>query len=706
MKDLQEPGGVFAQIDLVSEADFALGSATVRPSLREVLVDGRRTALQPRVMQVLVALARAAGRVVSRDQLIASCWENLAVGEDAIQRCIAQLRRLAGDELRGIFVIDTVPRVGYRLVVAETAEISGTAGDAAPSEAPPLGPPRDDLLRTLSWIAGLTVLLAVAGAAVWRQFPVPWRVQSMQMVADGSKIERHPAFAPDGKSVVYAAGEDVHTRQLYLRNLVSGDTTQLTNLPGDNGAPAWAYDGKTIAFINYRPGEPCRIMRLTVATRGSSELARCRFAERSWLSWSPGSDALYFVDPARAGGDDRIMLLELASGLRTPMTNPISTGLEEMSPAASPDGRWLAFARRISDHDIAIAVRDLRVGTERTLLRGNYGGTVAWSSDSNSLFGITSSGGESVLWNVPLAGGKPARVTSDPLPFGRVASGPSGLLAVEVTLHHTNIASTTADGTPAGIDPVKDRDGTAAFAPDGTLIWDCDRSGRPELWTKAPGGVAKKLANLNTPILYGVRLSPDGSRLAFVSGASGEPAIRITNRAAVDIATIRFDGSQIGVPTWSSDGNGILFAARDARGWRIWRADVANPTAIRPVSEYGWTSIRSYNGVLYGERAGTAGVWQIDGATRRLTPAPPLEDDYSAIHWTIFHGDIVYLENPFAERPRIVARSLSGGPARLIAYVPRYAYEAGFALNPRTENVVYTMVGSSESDIELLHLSR
>ena len=55
--------------------------------------------LQPRVMQVLVARARAGGEVVSRDELLASCWGGLAIGDDAINRCIGRLRRLSEAEL-------------------------------------------------------------------------------------------------------------------------------------------------------------------------------------------------------------------------------------------------------------------------------------------------------------------------------------------------------------------------------------------------------------------------------------------------------------------------------------------------------------------------------------------------------------------------------------------------------------------------------
>lgn len=100
-------------IDLAGEADFRLGDLEVRPSTRQVVSGGQRDAVEPRVMRVLVLLARRRGLVVSRDELISACWDGRIVGDDAINRCIVQLRKLA--EKGGGFEIETVPRVGYLL---------------------------------------------------------------------------------------------------------------------------------------------------------------------------------------------------------------------------------------------------------------------------------------------------------------------------------------------------------------------------------------------------------------------------------------------------------------------------------------------------------------------------------------------------------------------------------------------------------------
>lgn len=106
------------RIDLAREPDFALGAIYVRPSSREVTVSDRSMVLEPRVMQVLVVLAGAYGVVVSRDELMQRCWDGRAVGDDAINRCIAKVRALAKSDPARSFSIETIRGVGYRLTTA------------------------------------------------------------------------------------------------------------------------------------------------------------------------------------------------------------------------------------------------------------------------------------------------------------------------------------------------------------------------------------------------------------------------------------------------------------------------------------------------------------------------------------------------------------------------------------------------------------
>ncbi|HWI85342.1 MAG TPA: winged helix-turn-helix domain-containing protein, partial [Sphingomonas sp.] len=111
-----------ARIDLGQEQDFQLSGLTIRPSLRQVADGtGRSEVVEPRVMQVLVALARANGEILTRETLTVLCWEGRIVGEDAINRVMSRLRRLSDGIGGGSFRIETITKVGYRLVVCSPA---------------------------------------------------------------------------------------------------------------------------------------------------------------------------------------------------------------------------------------------------------------------------------------------------------------------------------------------------------------------------------------------------------------------------------------------------------------------------------------------------------------------------------------------------------------------------------------------------------
>ncbi|MDX2211316.1 MAG: winged helix-turn-helix domain-containing protein [Sphingopyxis sp.] len=105
--------GATPPIDLAGCADLTIGGLVVRPSLREIEAGGTVETLEPRVMQVLVLLAEMEGRTVSRDLMVERCWGGVIVGEDAIQRCIGRLRKVA--EATNAFEIVTLSRVGYRM---------------------------------------------------------------------------------------------------------------------------------------------------------------------------------------------------------------------------------------------------------------------------------------------------------------------------------------------------------------------------------------------------------------------------------------------------------------------------------------------------------------------------------------------------------------------------------------------------------------
>ncbi|MBC9032151.1 hypothetical protein IAG41_07090 [Sphingomonas sp. JC676] len=110
-------------------------------------------------MQVLVALAD--GTVRTRDQLEHLCWNGQLVGEDALNRAIFELRRAAKAIAAG-FSIETIPRIGYRLI--EEARDASVPKGGSPVEVAPETRARRISRRGL--LAGGAVSATLAGLGV------------------------------------------------------------------------------------------------------------------------------------------------------------------------------------------------------------------------------------------------------------------------------------------------------------------------------------------------------------------------------------------------------------------------------------------------------------------------------------------------------------------------------------------------------------
>lgn len=147
---------------------FRIGDCEVRPEDGTVLSPAGLRRLGPRPMALLVGLASNAGKVFSRDELMARIWSGVIVSDETLSRCISDLRQALDDDPRSPRYIETLARRGYRLVerpfpLAEAAE--GTA-PAEPPSATTLatGAPPSRMRQAAPWLATSFALALVIAA--------------------------------------------------------------------------------------------------------------------------------------------------------------------------------------------------------------------------------------------------------------------------------------------------------------------------------------------------------------------------------------------------------------------------------------------------------------------------------------------------------------------------------------------------------------
>jgi len=117
-------------------SDFQVADWTVRPRAGELVRGDTVVKLEPKVMDVLVMLARQPGEVVSRQELEDTVWRGTVVSYDALIKAIAKLREAFGDTGRPATVIQTVSKKGYRLA-APVRHRAIAVSTTPPAPAPP-----------------------------------------------------------------------------------------------------------------------------------------------------------------------------------------------------------------------------------------------------------------------------------------------------------------------------------------------------------------------------------------------------------------------------------------------------------------------------------------------------------------------------------------------------------------------------------------
>lgn len=130
-------------------------------------VNGERVAVETKPLELLRELLIGAGDLVSKDELLDRIWPNVTVVEASLPTAVHKLRIALKDEHRLPRIIETVPRVGYRLAVPVDVEETGAAllqsSFASSGAYPDSTPLAAILVPRLSWTRSVHVLSISAG---------------------------------------------------------------------------------------------------------------------------------------------------------------------------------------------------------------------------------------------------------------------------------------------------------------------------------------------------------------------------------------------------------------------------------------------------------------------------------------------------------------------------------------------------------------
>jgi len=171
---------------------FSFNGWEVKPLAGKLSNEAEEFHLEPRIMDVLVCLASHQGEVVTRDVLLSEVWGKVVVSDDAITRCISELRTLLGDTERERAYIRTVPRRGYTFLLPVLSHVEEEVPEASAGEQQVLAD--KGMLRSSVFLVKyvLVFVAAVISVLAWQKMLLDDGSESALLAGDSAEVTTEP----------------------------------------------------------------------------------------------------------------------------------------------------------------------------------------------------------------------------------------------------------------------------------------------------------------------------------------------------------------------------------------------------------------------------------------------------------------------------------------------------------------------------------
>jgi dipeptidyl aminopeptidase/acylaminoacyl peptidase len=201
---------------------------------------------------------------------------------------------------------------------------------------------------------------------------------------------------------------DRRRTHLYVFDVASKKSTQVTNGDFDDNEPAWSPDGKSLAFTSNRSSDPDRNYNSDIWVVAADNVARS----------------------AGASPDDK------SAHLAKITTNPGS----DRQPAWSPDGKWIAYVTQTDVKAMIYATHHVAIvpatGGEAKVLSRAFDRSVRrprFSADGSSIYFIADDDGTENLCRIAISGGEVTRPIGGRLSVSSYSLGKDGTIAAQIS---------------------------------------------------------------------------------------------------------------------------------------------------------------------------------------------------------------------------------------------------------------------------------
>jgi eukaryotic-like serine/threonine-protein kinase len=201
---------------------------------------------------------------------------------------------------------------------------------------------------------------------------------------DPQGVIESASLSPDGKAVAVGLSREGR-RDIWVKQLPEGPFSRITFGDTSSVRPAWSPDSRDVLYVNDRSGSgvgPAYAHRADGTGVGRLLFTSPTLDVGQLLASRDGRWLVLRLVPAGAGSSD-IMGLQVGDTALVPL---VATPAQELHPALSPDGRWLAYSS--NESGVAeIYVRPFpQTATAKWQVSTAGGREPAWARSGRELF--------------------------------------------------------------------------------------------------------------------------------------------------------------------------------------------------------------------------------------------------------------------------------------------------------------------------------
>jgi eukaryotic-like serine/threonine-protein kinase len=605
---------------------FEFGPYRLDTAERVLLRDGQPVSLTLKAFDVLRLLVENSGHIVEKDELMNRVWTGSFVEEGNLKVTVSMVRKALEDNHDGNRYVETVPRRGYRFV-ADVKEVCDETADLIIHERrretltidevgiinEPTGattPPKrrqiwhevaQHKVALLIGVLGISTTLIFLGVKfVWpklttRQPPFA-NFKITSLTTSGRTWDA--AISPDGKHVAYVELNGIK-RSLWMRHVPTASDTAIAGPEDDYGNLMFSPNGdhlyyvskgrntpKTLYQIPVFGGSPRKLITdidstVTLSPDGK-QLAFMR-------SYSSQQQACVIVANSDGTGERRLAVHDISDlFLREPS---VLREPSELGPSWSPDGELIVFPfrnYRAGSSGASLMAVQVKDGTEKLIVSGPWRaiGSISWLRDGSGLVFIAAEQNaepNGQIWLVSYPEGKLRRITNDLHDYHSLSvSADSNALVTVQTQQISNLWTTSNGFDDAAQVSSSKYDGQAglSWTPDGRLVYVSRASGQSQIWITNADGTDKKQLTFDNGWKGRLDVSPDGRYVVFASGRADLAQIwRIDIDGSNEVQLTR--GRDNRTPQVTFDSRWVVYSSFDTGLSILWKVPITGGEPVQ-----------------------------------------------------------------------------------------------------------------------------